>query len=329
TKDAITGTPDPEIYSYGVHASDFTLNVTTGPGRYHATVKLAAVRGLDTKASPVNIWINGKPVVQGLDIAATAGGANRAVDLVFNEIAPRNGIIDIRFAGVKRTEGGCTVLGEVFAQAVEVGPGDGGQGASPVTGEAKADTANLLANPGFESGTSGGLGSNGATGGCYGWTFVFASPSQTYVWPESDYSIHPDWGLPEIHCGTQALRTHGDKDGHTQVYQDVKAKSGQRYSAGVWAHPVDLRGKGFGTSPTDSAALIIMELDASGQVVEEHPRKELKTAAGYTRLAVDFTASSTTATVRYILDTVITAPYNEGHVTYDDCTLAEAVVSHE
>ena len=37
----IKGTPDPELYRYGVHAPDFTVNVTVGPGTYHVRLKFA------------------------------------------------------------------------------------------------------------------------------------------------------------------------------------------------------------------------------------------------------------------------------------------------
>ena len=59
-----------------------------------------------------------------MDINATAGGLNRAVDLVFNNIQPQRGIIDIRFTGSKE--------GEAIIQAIEVGKGNGGKGATPV-----------------------------------------------------------------------------------------------------------------------------------------------------------------------------------------------------
>jgi hypothetical protein len=57
-----------------------------------------------------------------LDVFATAGGANKAVDLVFNDIQPQHGVIEIRFAGVNR---------DAMVQAIEVGPGPGGEGAAP------------------------------------------------------------------------------------------------------------------------------------------------------------------------------------------------------
>ena len=71
----------------------------------------------------ISIYINGRRVVEAFDIYATAGGANRAVDLVFNGIRPRNGVIDIRFLGV--------TAWDAMVQAVEIAPGAGGEGATP------------------------------------------------------------------------------------------------------------------------------------------------------------------------------------------------------
>ena len=68
-----------------------------------------------------------------MDIAATAGGKNKAVDLVSNMVKPKNGVISVRFSGswVKDSKGK-TVRNEAIAQAIEVGPGSGGEGAVPV-----------------------------------------------------------------------------------------------------------------------------------------------------------------------------------------------------
>jgi hypothetical protein len=40
-------------------------------------------------------------------------------------------------------------------------------------------------------------------------------------------------------------------------------------------------------------------------------------------LIARFKTGASTAQVRFILDTVIHSPYQEGHVTYDDCSLAQ------
>ena len=55
------------------------------------------------------------------------------MDLVFNDLAPLNGIIEVRLTGAERLEGGKTVRGEAFLQALEIGPGDGGRGARPLS----------------------------------------------------------------------------------------------------------------------------------------------------------------------------------------------------
>ena len=124
----IAGTKDPQLYRYGAHAKEFIANVTVGPGTYYVRLKFAATRGIDTKKNCVTIEICGKRVVTKMDVAATAGGPNKAVDLVFNNIAPRNGVIDVRFVGGDPDKPGS---GEAFVQALEVGPGSGGTGATP------------------------------------------------------------------------------------------------------------------------------------------------------------------------------------------------------
>ncbi len=125
----ILGTKDPDLYRYGIHGREFCVNVTVGPGTYGVRLKFAATRGLDTAQNCVTVAINGREVVRKMDVAATAGGPNRAADLVFPGIAPRNGVIDLRFTGGDPDLG---VLGEAFVQAVEVGPEVGGESATPV-----------------------------------------------------------------------------------------------------------------------------------------------------------------------------------------------------
>jgi hypothetical protein len=137
----IAGTPDPELYRYGVHGRDFWVNLTVGPGRYHARLKFATTRGLDTRTNCFDIRINGRRVVERLDVAASAGGPSRALDLVFNEIAPTNGTIEIRFTAARISSADTTLRGEAFVQALEIGPGDAGQGATPVSAPAVEEIA--------------------------------------------------------------------------------------------------------------------------------------------------------------------------------------------
>ena len=89
--------------------------------------------GQDPRTNWFDICINGRRVVERFDVNATAGGLDRAVDLVFNDLEPRNGIIEVRLTGAERLEGGKTVRGEAFLQALEIGPGNGGRGAKPVS----------------------------------------------------------------------------------------------------------------------------------------------------------------------------------------------------
>jgi len=125
----VQNTPDPELYRYGVHWPDFTVNVTVGPGSYHLRLKFAETQYDGPGQRGITIYLNGEKVVEGLDVWATAGGANRAVDLVYNHIRPQHGIIAVRFGGATLQQ----CKREAMVQAIEVGPGDGGKGSSPKT----------------------------------------------------------------------------------------------------------------------------------------------------------------------------------------------------
>ena len=89
---------DTELYRYGAHAAEFWANVTVGPGTNHVRLKFAERRtdNDDPSLRAVTVLINGQIAVEDLDISATAGGVHRAVDLVFNGIEPRRGIIEVR-----------------------------------------------------------------------------------------------------------------------------------------------------------------------------------------------------------------------------------------
>jgi Malectin domain len=117
-KESIPGTPDPELYRYGVHAPEFWVNLTVGPGQYDVRLKFAERRDpADPKRRPMKVAINGRPVAQALDVAQKAGGYAKPLDLTFERIRPEHGIVEIRFTG---TEGG-----EAMIQAIEVTPAQG------------------------------------------------------------------------------------------------------------------------------------------------------------------------------------------------------------
>lgn len=317
----IAGTRDPELYRYGVHGRDFRVHASVGPGRYYARLKFAVARGLETAKGCFDIRINGQRVVERLDVAATAGGANRAVDLVFNDVISTNGVIEIRFTGRRTVAGDRVVGGEAYVQALEIGPGRCGKGAKPVSLPPAPATGNRLSNPGFEDTRAGAQGGSGVNVPLTEWTGEFLGPANSYIWQEADYIRHPDWGLPELRSGTGAIRTHSDAEGHTRVYQDVEVEPNTRYTVSAWVRAADLHGRGFGRHKDDSAGLIVRELDVGGQLVQQHAKVEIKSAGPYRELRQTFVTSGGTAQVRFILDTVIHCRYTEGHVTYDDCEL--------
>jgi len=113
---SIGNTSDPELYRYGVHASQFWVNITVGPGKYYIKLKFAERREIsqDVLKQMVTIHINGNTIITNMNIAAAAGAINKALDLVFYDISPKNGVIEIRLSNQHG--------GEAILQAMEVGP---------------------------------------------------------------------------------------------------------------------------------------------------------------------------------------------------------------
>jgi hypothetical protein len=118
-EEKIEGTDSQDLYRYGIHAPEFVVNVTVAPGTYCAKLKFAATRNLDTARNRVTVLINGQPAFDKLDVAAKAGGPNRALDMQADSLNPRNGVIEFRFIGGDKDAG---VAGEAFIQALEVAP---------------------------------------------------------------------------------------------------------------------------------------------------------------------------------------------------------------
>jgi hypothetical protein len=125
----VEGTQDPELYRYGVHAPDFTVDATVGPGAYHLRLKFAETQYAGPGQRGITIFVNGQEMTQGLDVWATAGGINKAVDVVYNDIHPQNGVVAVRFVGSKVN--GCQQ--DAMLQALEIGPGEGEAGSTPKT----------------------------------------------------------------------------------------------------------------------------------------------------------------------------------------------------
>lgn len=313
----VAGTRDPELYRYGAHAREMTAHFTVAPGSYTVRVHLMETRQVPPQRRAMDIEINGEVVARRVDVAATAGGMYRAAVLAFPKIAARNGTVNVRLAGCDGAE--------AVVRAMEVLPGEvrGGHRIVSVAPVASGK-GNLLVNGGFEETAAGHVGRLGDRIPAAGWTYVFASSSQSYIWAETDYVRHPELGLPVIRTGSQALRTHTDGHGRTIIFQDVAVRPDTGYVAEAWVHAVDLHGRGFGRHPGDRAGLIIQQISETGAVLSELPGAFVTDAGPYRKLEVRFHTAPGTRRVRFILDTIQAGPYTEGHVTYDDCSLREA-----
>jgi hypothetical protein len=119
----IGNTDDPELYRYGAHGKDFWTNITVGPGKYYVRIKFAdtplhwfleKAKNGGMVSHTVTVKINEKEVISKMNITQAAGGSFRAVDRLFKNIEPENGIIEVWFIG--EDENGASV------QALEVGP---------------------------------------------------------------------------------------------------------------------------------------------------------------------------------------------------------------
>jgi hypothetical protein len=207
---------------------------------------------------------------------------------------------------------------------MEVGPGEARGGARPVcVPESRVQGAgNLLRNPGFEQTAAGVVGDLGTKQVVADWTYLFLSPIRSYVWAESDYAQHPDWGMPEIAEGKQALRTHTESDGHTLVYQEVGVVPGREYEASVMVRAADLRGKGFGRGAGDRAQLAIEEISPGGQCMARHLSEPVAAAGPFRKLQVKFKPAA--AKLRFVLEAELHVTYDQGHVTWDACELRAA-----
>ena len=244
------------------------------------------------------------------------------MDLVFNGVKPVNGIIDIRFIGARVDEGDQTVRGEAFVQAIEIGLWLRRLGRpAGLLQRRRHLTGNLLLNSGFEETKAGAPADKHGQYAGDEWRAELKGSAMVYLWQESAFAGRPKEGLPEFHSGQGAMRTHAEKDCHTQVYQDIDVQPGATYTGSVWVRAADLQGKGFGQNPKDSAALILMELDDTLKPLGQSVRAELKKTGPYTRLTQTLTVGPRTTKVRFMLETVLNCSVWEGHVTYDDCDL--------
>ena len=116
-------TIDEELYRYGVHGKEFWANITVAPGKYYVLLKFAETplhtfleRNKDGGriTHTFDVTINGKKVMDKVNITKAAGGIFKAYDRVFTDIEPENGTIEVRFVGCDDQE--------AMVQAMEIGP---------------------------------------------------------------------------------------------------------------------------------------------------------------------------------------------------------------
>jgi hypothetical protein len=122
----IGGTTDEEIYRYGVHAPEFWVNLTVGPGQYRVRLHWADTPETpwveregkwDPVSRPTTVAINGGTVIENLNVRKEVG-TFKAYVREFPGIRPQHGIIEVR---CKSTPGH-----EAMLQALEVLPADTG-----------------------------------------------------------------------------------------------------------------------------------------------------------------------------------------------------------
>ncbi len=297
-------TRDPDLYRYGVHAPEFTVNLTVGPGVYDARLGFAASRGLDTHRHCVTVAINGEPVVTRMDVAATAGGPDQAVDLVFAGIRPRNGILEFRLTGGNPALG---VAGEAFLQNLAVVPAEGRPAAGPVP--VTVAYRNLLRNGGFEEWGEAPAGGQGPV---------------NWRW-EGRGTLRPasaagDARPAETAEGREAARISGG--GQSRLYQEVGVRPRSVYRASVMIRTGADADPVAGPNPAASGGIVLEELDAEGRLLAAHPKATLAEGTPLFRwLSVEITTGDATARLRFVLDTRDDSAPGQGWVTYDQAAL--------
>ena len=313
----ITGTADPALYQYGYHARDFWVNLTVGPGKYDVRLAFANTRGIDTAVNSFDISINGRRVVRNLDVTATAGGTNKAVDLFFKDIPAENGAIEIRFTGSLFSEAEGTKRGEAFVQAIEIDRKLTGKGAVPVS-STHEPASNLVLNAGFEETVGRVAVTAKKPANQNEWSMTAVGKTQSFAGQESE--CQP--GL--VHSGKGALRVFIEGGGRTLANQEVEVKPDTEYTASVWVHAVDLTGKGFGHNTNDSAGLTLQEMNKFNKVQFNAVKVAIKQAGPYVFVTKTFTTGPNTTRLRFSLETVMQCSPADGYVSYDDCVLKEA-----
>jgi beta-glucanase (GH16 family) len=92
----VSGSPDNTLYQTERYGNPFTYTFNVPAGTYQVTLKESESYWTAAGQRVFNVSINGTQVLTNFDIFASAGGANKADDQLFNNISPSNGQIVIQ-----------------------------------------------------------------------------------------------------------------------------------------------------------------------------------------------------------------------------------------
>ncbi|HNQ89444.1 MAG TPA: hypothetical protein PKM73_12575 [Verrucomicrobiota bacterium] len=118
----IGGTRDEELYRYGVHAPEFWVHLTAGPGRYRLRLHWADTPETpwmeregqwEPVSRPTTVALNRTRIVEALNVR-TIAGTFKAHVREFEDVRPRQGIVELHFTS--------TPGHEAMIQALELIP---------------------------------------------------------------------------------------------------------------------------------------------------------------------------------------------------------------
>jgi hypothetical protein len=170
---------------------------------------------------------------------------------------------------------------------------------------------NLLVNMGFEDWVGNVSSTAALTGSKAGWSYSFEGPRSGSI---------ADWF--RYRSGARSLVVNPGAIASAEpisVFQELAVAPDASYTAVVWVKGIDPEGRGFGSTPGDSAGLRLQELDSEGKVIIDH--EGAKIAALYfdwMSLGLQIKTSPRTVRLRFSIDSVLR---NRNGIMYDDCFL--------
>ncbi len=94
---ALPSAADQALYQSERYGNPFSYSFSVPAGTYQVTLKMAETFHAEAGLRSFNVSINGNTVITDMDIFTAAGGNGKALDVIFNNIAPSAGKITIEF----------------------------------------------------------------------------------------------------------------------------------------------------------------------------------------------------------------------------------------